>query len=165
MKVVVELIEYMSPEMFKDTVREALDILEKSENEFMKGYAQGMLDISKTVARIWIFYWPPRVEVEWVFEDFKSAERYAEALREFTEPSTGYRKYNGRELPAVRIDWTSWYTLRTMLGGRLHPLDIVVQEYLLEKSKKKAMKNLAENMATLLLSLGEDYRLEAGEDD
>jgi len=138
--------------MFKDVVEKALEILENAEDEYAKAYAQGMLDISKTVLKAWRFYWPPKVEVELVFEDIGSAERTFKAFRKvFGRASKRARNVDGRTLPAVAVDWMDWRTIMIASNGRPSIIDMIVERYLRQRSREKAFRELAEDLAPIIL--------------
>ncbi len=143
---VAEVFEKYSADSFKDIVKEAFDILEKVEDENVKEYAQAMLDISKMLLKVWRFYWPPRVEVELVFEDPRPAERVLEVLRRVLgRASKKYRKIDDRVYPAVVVDWRDWRK-HVITSETASIIDIIVDKYLEQKSKKKAYRELAEDL-------------------
>jgi len=155
MGLVVEVFEKRSPEMFKDVVEKALEILENAEDEYAKAYAQGMLDISKTVLKVWRFYWPPKVEVELVFEDPSSAERTFYAFKKvFGRASKRARNVDDRIYPAVAVDWEDWRTIMIASNGRPSIIDMIVERYLMQKSREKAFRELAEDLAPIILLHG-----------
>jgi len=152
---VIEVFEKRSPEMFKDVVKKALELMENAEDEYTKAYAQGMLDISKTLLKIWRFYWPPKVEIEFVFEDITSAERTFKAFRKvFGRTSKNSRNVDDRIYPAVAVDWEDWRTIMIASNGRPSIIDMIVERYLRQKSKKKAYRELAEDLAPIILLHG-----------
>lgn len=154
---VVEVVEVRGPEMFEDVVEEAMRMLE-SGDELERLETQGMLDGSKTVAKIWIFCWPPEVYVEWVFDDTLAAERTVKGYR-----SVGIRawrtsrRFGGRVLPAARVEWTGYYLLGEFFNEAFdvrwsdvdRKMNEVIEKYMVQESKRKALKMLAREFAKM----------------
>jgi len=57
--------------------------MEFAEDEFAESYARGALAMSKTIAKIYQFYWPPRVYIGWIFEEPKTAKEASRIFRVF----------------------------------------------------------------------------------
>ena len=57
--------------------------MEFAEDEATKCYARDALAMSKTIAKIYQFYWPPRVYIGWIFEDPKTAREVARYFKVF----------------------------------------------------------------------------------
>jgi len=122
--------------------------MEFAEDEFAKSYARGALAVSKTVAKIYRFYWPPRVYIGWIFEDPKTAKEVARYFKAFFRVRKEWRRVNGRELPAVFVDFEDWITFYSMRGNRLHPLDTIALRYLKKGTNMgRAFKKLARDLA------------------
>jgi len=51
--------------------------------EFAESYARDALAMSKTIAKIYQFYWPPRVYIGWIFKDLKTVREVARYFKVF----------------------------------------------------------------------------------
>ena len=60
-----------------------LEELAKRVMEFAESYARDALAMSKTIAKIYQFYWSPRVYIGWIFEDPKTAREVARYFKVF----------------------------------------------------------------------------------
>ena len=148
---VAEVAELRGPEELSRIAEEAMRMMESS-NEMERVEAQGMLDGSKCVMRVWEFYWPPRVFLVRVFEDPMAAERVAGGFRALgIRAQKTFKRVGDKALPAVKIDWEDHYLLgeffREQFGAEWSPLDRkmnkIVRRYLAEKSEKRALRMLA----------------------
>jgi len=143
--VIAEVVEWTEEELTK----KAMEIMEFAEDEFAESYARGYLAVSKTVAKIYQFCWPPRVYIGWVFEDLKTAKEVSKVFRVFFKVKNEWRRINNKELPAVFVDFEEWITFYSIRGHQLHPLDIIALRYLekgtnMEKASKQLARDLAE---------------------
>ncbi len=93
--------------------------------------------------KVWRFYWPPRVKVEWVFEDPSSADRTFKAFKKVLgKTSKKSRKVEDKTLPAVAIDWRDWRRVMIASQGRPSIIDMIVEKYLGEKSRRRHSESL-----------------------
>jgi len=114
--------------------------------EFAGSYAREFLAMSKTVAKVYRFCWPVRVYIGWIFEDPKTAKEVSKIFRVFFRVKKEWRKIDGRELPAVFIDFEEWVTFYSK-SHLLHPLDVIALKYLKSTSMEKAFRQLARDLA------------------
>jgi len=121
--------------------------------EFAESYARGYLAVSKTVAKIYQFYWPIRVYIGWIFEDLKTAKEVSRIFRVFFKVKNEWRM-NDRELPAVFIDFKEYITFYSIRSHQLHPLDTIALRYLKNTNMEKASKQLARDLAELFKEHG-----------
>jgi len=121
--------------------------------EFAESYARGYLAMSKTIVKIYRFCWPVRVYIGWVFEDSKTAKEVSKVFRVFFRVKSEWRM-NGRELPAVFIDFEEYITFYSIRSHQLHPLDMIALRYLKNTNMKKASKQLARDLAEFLEECG-----------
>jgi len=132
--------------------------------EFAKSYARGALATSRTVAKIYQFHWPLRVYVGWIFEDSKTAREAARYFKAFFRVRKEWRRVNGRELPAVFVDFEDWITFYSMRGNQLHPLDTIALRYLKKGTNMgRAFKKLARDLAEFFKECGRE--IERGVED
>jgi len=54
-------------------------------------------------------------------------------------------------LPAVTVDWMDWRTIMIASNGRPSIIDIIVERYLRQRSREKAFRELAEDLAPIIL--------------
>jgi len=123
-----------------------LEEVAKRVMEFAESYAREFLAMSKTVAKVYRFCWPIRVYVGWIFEDPKTAKEVSRIFRVFFRVKNEWRM-NGRELPAVFIDFEEWITFYSIRSHQLHPLDTIALRYLKNTNMEKASKQLARDLA------------------
>ena len=130
--------------MLEEVAKRAMEF---AEDEFAGSYARGVLAMSKTVAKIYQFYWPPRVYIGWIFEDLKTAKEVSKIFRVFFRVKNEWRRIDGRELPVVFIDFEEWIDFYCMRGHQLHPLDSIALRYLKRgTSMEKALRQLARDL-------------------
>ena len=103
--------------------------------------------MSKTIAKIYQFYWPPKVYIGWIFEDSKTAKEVSRIFRVFFKVKNEWRRINDRELPAIFIDFEEWITFYSIRSHQLHPLDVIAIKYLKSTNMEKASKQLARDLA------------------
>ncbi|MEM3793620.1 MAG: hypothetical protein QXS76_01790 [Candidatus Bathyarchaeia archaeon] len=148
---VAEITELSSPEECAKIAEEAMRMM-GSDDELERLEAQGMLDSSKCIARVWEFYWPPKVYVTRIFDDLRAAESVAEAHRSLgIKVWKVFRRLDDRVLPAVKMEWEAYYLLGEFFReafdvewSRLdRKMNAIVQRYLAEKSEKRALRMLA----------------------
>ena len=132
--------------------------------EFAESYARGYLAVSKTVAKIYQFYWPPKVYIGWVFEDSKTVKEVSRIFRVFFKVKNEWRRMNGRELPAVFVDFKEWIDFYCIRGHQLHPLDSIALRYLKNTSMEKASKKLARDLAEFFKECGGEVEWGAEDD-
>jgi len=123
-----------------------LEEVAKRVMEFAQSYAREFLAMSKTIAKVYRFCWPVRVYIGWVFEDLKTAKEVSKVFRVFFRVKNEWRM-NGRELPAVFIDFEEWITFYSIRSHQLHPLDTIALRYLKNTNMEKASKQLARDLA------------------
>ena len=131
-----------------------LEELAKRVMEFAESYARDALAMSKTIAKIYQFYWPPRVYIGWIFEDPKTAREVARYFKAFFKVRKEWRRMNNRELPVVFVDFEEWITFYSMRGNQLHPLDTISLRYLKNTNMEKASKKLARDLAEFFKEYG-----------
>jgi len=115
--------------------------------EFAESYARGYLAMSKTIAKIYQSYWPPRVYIGWIFEDPKTVKEASRIFRVFFKVKNEWRRMNCKELPAVFIDFEEWITFYSIRSHQLHLLDMIALRYLKSTNMEKASKQLARDLA------------------
>jgi len=123
-----------------------LEEVAKRVMEFAQSYAREFLAMSKTIAKVYRFCWPVRVYIGWVFEDLKTAKEVSKVFRVFFRVKNEWRM-NGRELPAVFIDFEEWITFYSIRSHQLHPIDTIALRYLKNTNMEKASKQLARDLA------------------
>jgi len=129
-------------------------VMEFAEDEFAGSYAREFLAMSKTVAKVYRFCWPIRVYIGWIFEDPKTAKEVSRIFRVFFRVKNEWRRMNGRELPAVFIDFEEYITFYSIRSHQLHPIDIIALRYLKNTNMEKAYKQLARDLAELFKEHG-----------
>ncbi|MEM4498361.1 MAG: hypothetical protein QW692_06005 [Nitrososphaerota archaeon] len=148
---VAEIAELSSPEECAKIAEEAMRMM-GSDDELERLEAQGMLDSSKCVARVWEFYWPPKVYVTRIFDDLRAAESVAEAHRSLgIKVWKVFRRLDDRVLPAVKMEWEAYYLLGEFFReafdvewSRLdRKMNAIVQRYLTARSRRRALRMLA----------------------
>jgi len=85
-----------------------LEEVAKRVMEFAQSYAREFLAMSKTIAKIYRFCWPIRIYIGWIFEDPKTAKEVSKIFRVFFRVKKEWRRMNGREFPAVFVDFKEW---------------------------------------------------------
>jgi len=149
---IVEISCRRDPEFLKELAVEAMRVLEDPEaDDFVKAAARGQLAMSAVVYKFWRFFMPPEVEVEFVFENQRRADEFAEKVGKFVDARRATRIIDGRAYPSVRVDWRQWHALKVMFGGPIDPADLVAENFLREKSPRKALERLMQDM--LLFSM------------
>ena len=159
-ELILEVYCARSPEVLKALAEEALDVLESPEaDDFAKAAARGQLAMSAVVYKFWRFYLPPAVENEFVFEHQQYASEFAEAAEKFMDVKRVPRDVNGRTYPAVRVNWEQWYAMKTAFGGPVEPPDIIAENYVRERSPKKAVERLLQDLLLFSMTAEVDFRL------
>ena len=62
-KVIAEVVEFRTEEELEELAKRAMEIMELAEDEFAESYTRGALAMSKTIAKLYQFYWPSRVYI------------------------------------------------------------------------------------------------------
>ena len=159
-RLVAEIMERRDPTSLAEMSIEALEILEDPEvDEQAKAFALGRLCMASAFVKFWRFYLPQRVEVEWAFDDWRSAEMLAEAIGRFEKVVRSTRIIDGREYPSVRVDWRFWRAMGDVFGAPVAPPDIVAENYLRQKSPRKALKRLMQDLALFSTATGTEPKL------
>lgn len=114
----------------------------------------GPILLSSAFIKIWRFLWPPRVQIEFVFEQQQYADILAENLEKFTKITRSKRVINGRAYPSIRVDWEFWYSIKMAAGAPIDPPDIIAQNYLRQKNKRKALEELARDTILFMATMG-----------
>ncbi len=122
--------------------------------EFAGSYARGALAMSKTVAKVYQFCWPPIVYIGWIFEDPRTAKEVARCFKAFFRVRNEWRRIDGRELPAVFVDFKEWIDFYCMRGHQLHPLGTIALRYLKSTNMEKAFRQLARDLAGFFKECG-----------
>jgi len=149
-RVIAEVVEFRTEEELEELAKRAMEIM-----EFAESYARGALAMSKTVAKVYQFYWPPRVYIGWVFEDPKTAREVSKIFRVFFKVKNEWRRIDGRELQGVFVDFEEWIDFYCMRGHQLHPLDAIALRYLKKSTNiEKAFKQLARGLAEFFKECG-----------
>jgi|GEM_PF-671957 len=157
-RVIAEVVEFRIEFRMEEEVRElakrAMEIMEFAEDEFAESYARGALAISKTVAKVYQLCQPIKVYVGWVFEDLRTADVVAGYFKAFFRVKKEWKKINSRQLPAVFIDFEEWITFYSIRSHPLHPLDIIALRYLKNTNMRRALKQLARDLAGFFKECG-----------
>ena len=148
--VLAEVVEFRTEEEIRELAKRAMEIMELAES-----YARGALAMSKTIAKVYQFYWPSRVYIGWIFEDPRTAKEVARCFKAFFRVKNEWRRIDGRELPAVFIDFEEWIDFYCIRGHQLHPLDSITLRYLKKgTSMEKAFRQLARDLAGFFKEYG-----------
>ena len=154
-RVIAEVVEFRTEEELKELAKRAMEIMEFAEDEFAESYARGALAMSKTVAKVYQFCWPPRVYIGWIFEDPRTAKEVARCFKAFFRVRNEWRRIDGRELPVVFIDFKEWIDFYCMRGHQLHPLDDIALRYLKKSTNiEKAFRQLTRDLTELFKEYG-----------
>jgi len=146
-KVIAEVVEFRTEEELEELAKRAMEIMELAEDEFAESYARGVLAMSKTIAKLYQFYWPPRVYIGWIFEDLKTTKEVSKIFRVFFKVKNEWRRIDSRELQAVFIDFEEWIDFYCMRGRQLHPLDAIALRYLKKSTNiEEVFKKLARDL-------------------
>ncbi len=94
--------------------------------------------------------------VEWVFEDPGSAEKTLKSFKEVLGNALKKsRNTDGNILTAVAVDWRGWRTLMIAFHGRPTMIDMIAEKYLRQKSRERAFRELAEDLALITMEADE----------
>ncbi|MEM2613116.1 MAG: hypothetical protein QXO15_02680 [Nitrososphaerota archaeon] len=160
-RLLLELSWRRDPEALMELADEAIWIMEDSQDEVVEEFARGQLAMSYVICKYWLFFMPPYVEVEYVFEAQKYADEFAEKVGRFMDVEKATRTIDDREYPSVRLDWLRLNTLRETLKAPMHPLDIIAENFVKEKNPRRALKQLMRDL--LLFTLTADVHIEFAE--
>ncbi|MDW8022072.1 MAG: hypothetical protein RMI78_05540 [Nitrososphaerota archaeon] len=165
-QLIVEVAEYRDPELLMKNAAEAMKILENSKtDENLRAFALGRLCMSNAFVKFWRFYWPPRVELEWCFDDRRSADALAEAVGKFEKVTRATRIIDGKEYPNVRVDWRFWHALCVAVGAPIPPLDVIAANYIQQKNRRNALEQLARDLLLFMMTVEGDLRIETNDKD
>ena len=155
-KILFEVVRNRDPEELASIAADAMELLEEAErlgSEEMKSFALGILSMSRTPRKIWRFIWPPRVEVEWHFDDLVTAKQIFEAYKAVgVNARFVWRESDGGMVPAIVADWKEIDKLRRMLNAPGDVMDVVVERFLTQKSLKKALREAARDLTMLAMA-------------
>ena len=98
-----------------------------------------------------------------IFEDSRTAKEVARCFKVFFRVKEDWR-INGRELPAVFVDFKEWIDFYCIRGHQLHPLDSIALRYLKNTSMEKASKKLARDLAEFFKECGGEVEWGAEDD-
>jgi hypothetical protein len=84
----------------------------------------------------------------------KTAKEVSKVFRVFFKVKNEWRRIDGRELPAVFIDFEEYITFYSIRSHQLHPLDMIALRYLKNTNMEKASKQLARDLAEFLEECG-----------
>ncbi|MEM0275373.1 MAG: hypothetical protein QXM43_00920 [Desulfurococcaceae archaeon] len=145
-RLLLELSWRRDPEALMELADEAMRVMEGSRDEAVEEYARGQLVMSYVICKYWLFFMPPYVEVEYVFESQKYADEFAEKVGRFMDVEKATRTIDDREYPSVRLDWLRWNALRETFNAPAHPLDIIAENFVNEKNSRRAFKRLVRDL-------------------
>ena len=149
-ELIVEIVEYRDPQALAEMSIEALETLEDPEtDEDLKAFALGKLSMSMTLAKVWRFYIPQKVEVGWIFENLQSAEMVAEVIGRFAKVVKSTKTIGEKSFPCVFTDWAFWRRIGDVLGVPPAPVDLIAQRFIEERNPKRALKRLTEDLVLL----------------
>jgi len=94
-----------------------------------------------------------------IFEDPRTAKEVARCFKAFFRVKNEWRRIDGRELPAVFIDFEEWIDFYCIRGHQLHPLDSITLRYLKKgTSMEKASKQLARDLVGFFKEYGGEVK-------
>lgn len=145
-RLLLEVSLLRDPEALMELADEAMKIMEHCHDEIVEEMARGQLAMSYVVYKFWLFFMPPHVEVEYVFEVQRYADEFAEEVGKLIEVERTTRNIGGKEYPSVRLDWSRWHTLRKSFNAPADPLDLIAENFTREKNPRKALKQLMRDL-------------------
>ena len=155
-KILFEVVRTRNPEELASIAADAMELLEEAErlgSEEMKSFALGILSMSRTPRKIWRFIWPPRVEVEWHFDDLVTAKQIFEAYKAVgVNARFVWREIDGGTVPAIIADWKEVDELRRKLNAPGDVMDVVAERFLRQRSLRKAMREAARDLTMLAMA-------------
>ena len=155
-RMLFEVVRTRNPEELAEIAANSMRLLEEAErlgSEEMKSMALGMLSVSRSPRKKWTFYWPPRVEVEWHFDDLVTAKQIFEAYKAVgVNARLVWRESNGGMVPAIVADWREIDELRRMLNAPGDVMDVVAERFVAQRSLKKALRETARDLAMLAMA-------------
>ena len=155
-KILFEVVRTRNPEELASIAADAMELLEEAErlgSEEMKSFALGILSMSRTPRKIWRFIWPPRVEVEWHFDDLVTAKQIFESYKAVgVNARLVWRETDGGMVPAIVADWKEVDELRRMLNAPGDVMDVVAERFLRQRSLRKAMREAARDLTMLAMA-------------
>ena len=158
-ELVAEVVERRDPELLAEMAAEAVEVLENPEiSDDVKAFMLGRLCMAGAFVKFWRFYWPPKVELEWVFDDPRKAKMLADVIGRFEKVIMSTRSIDGKEYASVRLNWQFWRAIGDLIGAPTTPLDIVAERYLQQRSTRKAVKRLMEDLLLFSLTADADFR-------
>lgn len=160
----MEISRRNDPEALMMLAEEAMRALEDPNcDELTREAMRGLLIMSSAICKYWRFYTPPSVEVEFVFDNQQYADEFAEKAGKIMKARRATRAIDGKTYPSVRVDWTHWHAMKIILGAPIEPPDIIAENFIRQKSPRKALKRLIEDIA--LFSATIEEHLETSEDN
>ncbi|MCD6535572.1 MAG: hypothetical protein J7K49_00895 [Thaumarchaeota archaeon] len=155
-KILFEVARTRDAEELASIAADAIVLLEEAErleDGRTKAFALGKLLMSKSHRKVWRFCWPPRIEVEWHFDDLMAAKRVAEVYRSVgVDARFIWRNFDGEVVPAVVADWKEIHQLRRMFNVPGDVMDVVAERFIAQRSLKKAMQEAARDLAMLAMA-------------
>ena len=155
-RILFEVVRTRDPEELAEIATNSMRLLEEAErlgSEEMKSIALGMLSVSKSPTKLWRFIWPPRVEVEWHFDDLVTAKQIFEAYKAVgVNARLVWRETDGGMVPAIVADWKEVDELRRMLNAPGDVMDVVAERFLRQRSLRKAMREAARDLTMLAMA-------------
>ena len=155
-RILFEVVRTRDPEELAEIAANSMRLLEEAErlgSEEMKSMALGMLSVSRSPRKKWTFYWPPRVEVEWHFDDLVTAKQIFEDYKAVgVNARLVWRETDGGMVPAIIADWREVDELRRMLNAPGDVMDVVAERFLRQRSLRKAMREAARDLTMLAMA-------------
>jgi len=85
----------------------------------------------------------------------KTAKETAKTFKAFFRVREDWRRINGREFPAVFVDFKEWIDFYCIRGHQLHPLDAIALRYLKKGTNmEKAFRQLAIDLTEFFMEWG-----------
>ena len=142
-ELIAELSCKRDPEILKELAQEAMRILEDPESDdFVKAAARGQLAMSAVVYKLWRFFMPPDVEIEFVFEHQHYADEFAEKVGKFVDARRATRIIDGKAYPSVRVSWRQWHAMKIVLGGSIEPPDVIAEDFTQQRNPRRALDRI-----------------------
>jgi len=155
-QLVAEVVERRDPALLMEMAAEAVEVLENPEtSDDIKAFMLGRLCMAGAFVKFWRFYWPPKVELEWVFDDPRKAKMLADVVGEFEKVVMSTRSIDWKEYASVRLNWQFWREVGDLIGAPPSPLDVVAMRYL----EQKSMRRLMEDLLLFSVTVDADLRL------
>ena len=159
-QLVAEVVERRDPALLMEMAAEAVEVLENPEtSDDIKAFMLGRLCMAGAFVKFWRFYWPPKVELEWVFDDPRKAKMLADVIGRFENVIMSTRSIDGKEYASVRLNWQFWRAMGDVFDAPVAPPDIIAENYLRQKSPRKALKRLMQDLALFSTATGTEPKL------